>query len=154
MCPDNGNFQPGSCCVPIERPNFNMEGEFYRCVSWSNFSSVSTVKCQYFTTSVFGSSGPRPCSHGKTDWTEGGHAMLLVGYNDNFVTTDGSVGGFILKNNWASGRYTVGDNPRGSHSVEYFMQEHSRCAVARVHLRLWRACLLNCSPFALLGGTS
>jgi len=56
-------------------------------------------------------------SHGATDFLDGGHAMLLVGFNDNFITQDGSVGGFILKNNWVT---------NASHSMDYFMQVISR----------------------------
>jgi len=56
-------------------------------------------------------------SHGDTDFEDGGLAMLLVGYNDDYVTQSGDVGGFILKNNW----YT-----NATHSVEYFMQSISR----------------------------
>jgi hypothetical protein len=48
--------------------------------------------------------------------------MLLVGYNDNYVTEAGDVGGFILKNNWAG----------GSHSVDYWMQEISRWDESRI----------------------
>jgi hypothetical protein len=48
--------------------------------------------------------------------------MLLVGYNDNYVTESGDVGGFILKNNWAG----------GSHSVDYWMQEISRWDESRI----------------------
>eukprot|EP00808_Paulinella_micropora_P013209 g42419.t1 len=47
--------------------------------------------------------------------------MQVVGYNDNFVTQDGTKGGFILKNNWN----TV-DNINPSHSIGYFVQELSR----------------------------
>lgn len=61
-------------------------------------------------------------THGKTDFKDGGHAMLLVGYNDNYVTETGAVGGFILKNNWAG----------GSHSVDYFMQQISRWDESRI----------------------
>jgi len=56
-------------------------------------------------------------SHGETDYEDGGHAMMVVGYNDDWVTTDGSVGGFILKNNW----YT-----NATHSIDYWMSDISR----------------------------
>lgn len=47
----------------------------------------------------------------------GGHAMLLVGYNDEYVTkVDGFRGGFIIRNSW---------NATNSHSIAYFMQEIS-----------------------------
>jgi hypothetical protein len=50
---------------------------------------------------------------------EGGHAMLLVGYNDAFLTRDGFTGGLIVKNSWA-------DGPRqGSHTLKYWLQEVS-----------------------------
>jgi len=61
-------------------------------------------------------------THGKTDFKDGGHAMALVGYNDNYVTESGAVGGFILKNNWAG----------SSHSVQYFMQDISRMDESRI----------------------
>ncbi|KAL4152074.1 hypothetical protein PRNP1_009009 [Phytophthora ramorum] len=50
---------------------------------------------------------------------EGGHAMLLVGYNDAFLTRAGFTGGLIVKNSWADGPY------QGSHSLAYWMQEVS-----------------------------
>ncbi|EQC31798.1 hypothetical protein SDRG_10587 [Saprolegnia diclina VS20] len=50
---------------------------------------------------------------------EGGHAMLLVGYNDAFMTRDGFTGGFVVKNSWLDGP------TQGSHSLNYWMQEHS-----------------------------
>ncbi|ETW02299.1 hypothetical protein H310_05847 [Aphanomyces invadans] len=50
---------------------------------------------------------------------EGGHAMLLVGYNDAFLTRDGFTGGLIVKNSWLDGP------TQGSHSLAYWMQELS-----------------------------
>ncbi|KAL3673459.1 hypothetical protein V7S43_001170 [Phytophthora oleae] len=50
---------------------------------------------------------------------EGGHAMLLVGYNDAFLTREGFTGGLIVKNSWADGP------TQGSHSLAYWMQEVS-----------------------------
>ncbi|KAF0742966.1 hypothetical protein AaE_008574 [Aphanomyces astaci] len=50
---------------------------------------------------------------------EGGHAMLLVGYNDAFLTRDGYTGGLIVKNSWLDGP------TQGSHSLAYWMQEVS-----------------------------
>ncbi|OQR93357.1 hypothetical protein THRCLA_08461 [Thraustotheca clavata] len=50
---------------------------------------------------------------------EGGHAMVLVGYNDAFMTRDGFTGGFIVKNSWLDGP------TQGSHSLAYWMQELS-----------------------------
>ncbi|OQR91693.1 hypothetical protein ACHHYP_04461 [Achlya hypogyna] len=58
---------------------------------------------------------------------EGGHAMTIVGYNDEYTTKDGYTGGYILKNSWWDGV----DPPlgpvhaRGSHSIQYFLQEIS-----------------------------
>ncbi|OQR90685.1 hypothetical protein ACHHYP_05320 [Achlya hypogyna] len=49
----------------------------------------------------------------------GGHAMLAVGYNDAFMTQEGHIGGFILKNSWADGP------GRHSHSIGYFLHNHS-----------------------------
>ncbi|OQS01552.1 hypothetical protein ACHHYP_00562 [Achlya hypogyna] len=50
---------------------------------------------------------------------DGGHVMLLVGYNDVFETRDGFTGGFIVKNSWADGRR------QGSHSMQYWLQDVS-----------------------------
>ncbi|KAF0695858.1 Aste57867_13378 [Aphanomyces stellatus] len=50
---------------------------------------------------------------------EGGHAMLLVGYNDAFLTRDGFTGGLIVKNSWLDGP------TQGSHSLAYWMQDVS-----------------------------
>ena len=58
---------------------------------------------------------------------EGGHVMVLVGYNDAYRTKDGFTGGYILKNSWFDGI----DPPlgpriaRGSHSMRYWMQQIS-----------------------------
>lgn len=103
LCPFDGKFIPGSCCITISRSNYNLDAEFY--------------------------------SHGQTDYLNGGHAMLLVGYNDNFVTQNGNVGGFILKNNWLT----------ASHSIDYFMQKISRWDESVVcpnsmNPRNWYAC--------------
>ena len=59
---------------------------------------------------------------------EGGHAMNVVGYNDEFPTRDGSVGGFIIRNSWHDQTYgtsPAGRGARGSHSIKYWMQEIS-----------------------------
>ncbi|RHY30337.1 hypothetical protein DYB32_004397 [Aphanomyces invadans] len=55
---------------------------------------------------------------------EGGHAMTLVGYNDNYRTQDGATGGYILKNSWWDGvDPALGPKrARGSHSIRYWMQ--------------------------------
>jgi hypothetical protein len=56
---------------------------------------------------------------------EGGHAMTLAGYNDNYRTQQGYTGGFILKNSWFDGiRPPLGSvHARGSHSLKYWLQE-------------------------------
>ncbi|EQC31800.1 hypothetical protein SDRG_10589 [Saprolegnia diclina VS20] len=51
--------------------------------------------------------------------SDGGHVMLLVGFNDLYETRDGFTGGFIVKNSWADSRY------QGSHSMQYWMQNIS-----------------------------
>jgi len=58
---------------------------------------------------------------------EGGHLMLLVGYNDNYRTKDGFTGGFILKNSWFDGVAPplAPHIPRGSHSIRYWMEQIS-----------------------------
>ncbi|OQR89530.1 hypothetical protein THRCLA_09705, partial [Thraustotheca clavata] len=50
---------------------------------------------------------------------DGGHVMLLVGYNDVFQTRDGYTGGFIVKNSWSDDEY------QGSHSMQYWLQKIS-----------------------------
>jgi len=65
--------------------------------------------------------------HGQT-LGEGGHAMNVVGYNDQFTTKQGQTGGFIIRNSWHD--LTYGTNPngrggRGSHSMAYWMQDIS-----------------------------
>eukprot|EP01029_Cantina_marsupialis_P017352 TRINITY_DN38_c0_g1_i1.p1 TRINITY_DN38_c0_g1~~TRINITY_DN38_c0_g1_i1.p1 ORF type:complete len:471 (-),score=129.10 TRINITY_DN38_c0_g1_i1:431-1843(-) len=49
----------------------------------------------------------------------GGHGMNIVGYNDDFMTTEGHQGILIIRNNWSDG------NNRGSHTVDYFAQRIS-----------------------------
>jgi len=57
---------------------------------------------------------------------EAGHVMMLVGYNDEFETEDGMVGGLIVRNTWMDGVYSFDEfgelKSRGSHSLPYFMQ--------------------------------
>eukprot|EP00727_Mastigamoeba_balamuthi_P003069 m51a1_g1276 hypothetical protein (570) ;mRNA; f:108271-110372 len=61
--------------------------------------------------------------------SDGGHAMPIVGYNDDYVTRQGLKGGFILQNSWHDLTYGQnpfsGRGPRGSHSVAYWMQQIS-----------------------------
>ncbi|RHZ25637.1 hypothetical protein DYB37_008137 [Aphanomyces astaci] len=56
--------------------------------------------------------------------SEGGHAMTIVGYNDNYRTQDGATGGYILKNSWWDGVDPVlgPKHARGSHSIRYWLQ--------------------------------
>jgi len=57
---------------------------------------------------------------------EAGHVMTLAGYNDQFQTEDGMLGGFILRNSWIDGVYALDEfgsiRSRGSHSLAYLMQ--------------------------------
>jgi len=65
--------------------------------------------------------------HGQT-LGEGGHAMNVVGYNDEFTTKQGQTGGFIIRNSWHDLTYGTSPNGRGgrgSHSMAYWMQEIS-----------------------------
>ena len=84
----------------------------------------------------------------------GGHAMVTVGFNDEFVTHEGCKGGFILKNSWNNTYYgpsIVGTSRavRGSHSVKYFMndltieEERKVCPNAQDPLN-WYVCDENC----------
>jgi len=65
--------------------------------------------------------------HGQT-LGEGGHAMNVVGYNDQFTTKQGYTGGFIIRNSWHDLTYGTSPNGRGgrgSHSMAYWMQNIS-----------------------------
>ena len=65
--------------------------------------------------------------HGQTIG-EGGHAMNVVGYNDEFTTKQGQTGGFIIRNSWHDltyGKDPSGRGARGSHSIAYWMQDIS-----------------------------
>jgi len=65
--------------------------------------------------------------HGQTIG-EGGHAMNVVGYNDQFTTKQGQTGGFIIRNSWHDLTYGTSPNGRGgrgSHSMAYWMQNIS-----------------------------
>jgi len=94
-----------------------------RCPTDRNYNSEY---CARVLSSMFDMDGEF-YMHGQT-LGEGGHAMNVVGYNDQFTTKQGQQGGFIIRNSWHDQLY--GDNPngrgaRGSHSVAYFMQEIS-----------------------------
>eukprot|EP00824_Muranothrix_gubernata_P021771 TRINITY_DN4861_c0_g2_i2.p1 TRINITY_DN4861_c0_g2~~TRINITY_DN4861_c0_g2_i2.p1 ORF type:complete len:594 (+),score=118.55 TRINITY_DN4861_c0_g2_i2:43-1824(+) len=81
---------------------------------------------------------------------EGGHAMTIVGYNDDFMVKSGSKGGFILRNSWEDGMVSFDEfgtslRPRGSHSIAYWMKEISemdeRVICPNAHNpRNWYAC--------------
>lgn len=84
----------------------------------------------------------------------GGHGMVMVGYNDEFVTKAGHKGGFILKNSWNDTIYgdypgATSRNARGSHSIEYYMGEISAedelyvCPNAQDPLN-WATCYGKC----------
>jgi len=56
----------------------------------------------------------------------GGHAINIVGYSDTYVTEQGDVGGFIIRNTWADGvNVAHGAKSRGSHTPAFFMHEVS-----------------------------
>eukprot|EP01107_Rhizomastix_libera_P017462 TRINITY_DN828_c0_g1_i1.p1 TRINITY_DN828_c0_g1~~TRINITY_DN828_c0_g1_i1.p1 ORF type:complete len:647 (+),score=128.92 TRINITY_DN828_c0_g1_i1:270-1943(+) len=79
--------------------------------------------CAVYITKSYDNSG-RFTLHGKP-YFSGGHAMLLVGYNDEFRVDTGSfgdlnsqtTGGFIIKNSWG---------PSTGHSMKYWSQEISQ----------------------------
>jgi hypothetical protein len=70
---------------------------------------------------------------------EGGHAMNLVGFNDQFELSSGDVGALIIKNSWSDSKYS------GSHSMQYYMQNISRWDESRIcpnsyNARNWYQC--------------
>lgn len=77
---------------------------------------------------------------------EGGHAVNIVGYNDNYKTEQGHVGGYIVRNTWADGLGTAhGLKARGSHTARYFLQDVSDgdegLACPNPHSpRMWTTC--------------
>ncbi|KAH7822787.1 putative papain family cysteine protease domain containing protein [Monocercomonoides exilis] len=62
---------------------------------------------------------------------EGGHAMQMVGYNDEWITLHGEKGGFAIKNSWHDQLYPwdpashLTRGGRGSHSLGYWLGEIS-----------------------------
>ena len=93
--------------------------------------------------------------------TEGGHAMVAVGFNDNYVTRKGYKGGFIIKNSWHD--LTYGSDPsgrgaRGSHSIKYWMQEISGWAERKLCPNVnnpnnWLSCVLQDAGITSSGKT-
>jgi len=107
-CPLEPNFANVECCIEQSRFGTNMKGEF---------------------------SGGRPAEEMRP---AGGHAVTLIGYSDTYTSSMGYVGGFIIKNSWWDGVPLPGmscKDPtapcaagRGSHSIGWFMQNHSDIA--------------------------
>jgi len=115
-CPKQRAYAGVDCCIISERTMNTMAGEFY-------YLPILPLR------------------------REGGHAVTIVGYNDVFVTEAGFTGGWIIKNSWWDG---LPPGPswkqaRGSHSMGYFLQEHSdadeRSICPNVHSpRSWYSC--------------
>jgi len=106
-CDDNNTIGYGSEeCLNCVNP----------CTRSSDGCCAKVVLPGYTTEGVFTTFGE--------DVVGGGHAMVLVGWNDEMAVESGvpghdshiSVGGFIIKNSWNT---TVG------HSAEYWAQRHS-----------------------------
>lgn len=54
----------------------------------------------------------------------GGHAIGIVGFNDEYTDEWGNTGGFIIRNSWSDGLEKAhGSAGRGSHSAAYFMRD-------------------------------
>lgn len=120
-CPIEPPFLGIPCCFVSERPMNNLRGEFFGLA-------------------------PMYVRHSPLR-LEGGHAMVLVGYSDTFVTSDGYRGGFIVRNSWwaKDGRRAVALNHDLSpHPAFYAL----RCAPT---LRPNLASRL-CPPFVVQGG--
>eukprot|EP00823_Brevimastigomonas_motovehiculus_P006207 TRINITY_DN5036_c0_g1_i1.p1 TRINITY_DN5036_c0_g1~~TRINITY_DN5036_c0_g1_i1.p1 ORF type:complete len:600 (-),score=114.19 TRINITY_DN5036_c0_g1_i1:99-1898(-) len=61
----------------------------------------------------------------------GGHAITLVGFNDEYMTEWGSVGGFIIRNTWkdpTNAGAAKSISTIGSHTLAYLLQEISSVA--------------------------
>jgi len=94
-----------------------------KCPTDRNYGSQT---CARVLSSMFNMDGEF-FMHGQT-LGEGGHAMNVVGYNDEFTTKQGQTGGFIIRNSWHDLTYGTSPNGRGgrgSHSMAYWMQEIS-----------------------------
>ncbi|BFU20930.1 hypothetical protein KM1_156400 [Entamoeba histolytica HM-3:IMSS] len=83
-------------------------------------------KCAYIVMPMYSTDGEFNY-HNEIE-PEGGHAMVTIGYNDEYVTHEGCKGGFILKNSWNDTVYgpsiaNTARGVRGSHSVKYFMNQ-------------------------------
>jgi hypothetical protein len=112
-CPPLSDFADVACCIDQDRFGTNMHGEF---------------------------SGGRP--PGSPLVPAGGHAVVIAGYTDSFVSSMGYVGGLIIKNSWWDGVPLKGmtcKDPtapcaagRGSHTLGYFMGALSPIAERQV----------------------
>lgn len=111
-CPPISDFAGVGCCIEQDRFGTNMHGEF---------------------------SGGLP---GAPLVPAGGHAVLVVGFTDSFVSSMGYIGGLIIKNSWWDGVPLAGmtcADPtapcaagRGSHTLGYFMGAHSQIAERQI----------------------
>ncbi|KAL7722928.1 Papain family cysteine protease domain containing protein [Entamoeba marina] len=114
--------------------------EYFPCSSYSdlcNSEKYPIISCpaSYDETDCVRITIPMHTPDGEFDrmnemMMAGGHGMVVVGYNDEFVTKAGFKGGFILKNSWEDTIYgtypgETSRNARGSHSIEYYMGEVS-----------------------------
>ena len=138
--------------------------EYFPCSKYPEFCNLDKyekVKCPvgYAETECVKMAIPMYSPDGEFDrfnemQMAGGHGMVMVGYNDEFVTKAGYKGGFILKNSWnntAYGSYPTDSSRgvRGSHSIEYWMGEVSAederyiCPNAQDPLN-WFSCGLLC----------
>ena len=76
----------------------------------------------------------------------GGHAIGIVGFNDEYTDEWGNTGGFIVRNSWSDGLEKAhGSAGRGSHTAAYFMRDiddaDEALACPNPHSpRSWSAC--------------
>lgn len=110
-------YQPCSIVGTVEFPS--CDGKAVDCPPKFNFHTNTCLKIQGNMYNMDGEF----FSHNEMV-LEGGHAMTLVGYNDDFVTQAGMQGGFILRNSWQDGMTQAG-GARGSHSLMWWMQNIS-----------------------------